>query len=46
MAMCSRLDASSIAVHWGDRPGTPAFSVARLDEGPVHLGLRSVMPTM
>ena len=32
-AMCMRLDAACIAVPLGDRPGLPAFSRARLDEG-------------
>jgi hypothetical protein len=33
LAMCLRLNAASIAVPLGDRPGTPAFSGAGLGEG-------------
>ncbi len=33
LAMCERLNAESIAVPTGDRPGLPAFSAARLGEG-------------
>ena len=33
VAMCWRLEAAGIAVPYGDRPATPAFSAAWLGEG-------------